>query len=62
MKREETTLKKKVEKKGFTDKEFIDYLEERFRKLRQDEQKFRDEVLTKQSIYSKDPHYPKIET
>ncbi len=61
MKREEKTIDNKVREKGFSEQEFIDYLEERLRKLRQEEQKFREEALTKQAIYSKDSQYSKIE-
>lgn len=49
MKREEPVTAKSENKKGFSEAEFIDYLEERFRELRLDEQKFRDEVLLKQA-------------
>lgn len=61
MKREEKSLNKKEGEKGFSDQEFIDYLEERLRKLRQEEQKFREEALRRQSIYSKSSEYSKIE-
>jgi hypothetical protein len=49
MKREEPVAAKSEKKKGFSEAEFIDYLEERFRELRLDEQKFRDEILLKHS-------------
>ncbi len=45
MKRDETNSRNGEKKTGFSEKEFLEYLEERFRKLRLDEQKFREEVL-----------------
>ncbi len=47
MKRETKNSPDKEKKTGFSEKEFLEYLEERFRKLRLDEQKFREEVLAK---------------
>lgn len=61
MKREERTVEKIENKTGFSEQEFIDYLEERFRKLRLEEQKFRDEVLAKQSADEKNSQYSKME-
>ena len=59
MKREKI-IKQKIDKKtGFSEEEFIDYLEERFRMLRLDEQKFRDEVLAKNSWLEKASQYSK---
>lgn len=45
MKREKKNFEVNEKKSGFSEKEFLEYLEERFRKLRLDEQKFRDEAL-----------------
>ncbi len=50
MKREEKNSKEKEQKTGFSEKEFIEYLEERFRKLKLDEQKFREEVLAESAF------------
>jgi hypothetical protein len=52
-----TTLDRKT---VFSEKEFQDYLEERFRKLKLDEQKFRDEVLTKNILPDKSDQYTKL--
>lgn len=46
MKREEEKSRNVVRKTGFSEKEFMEYLEERFRKLKLEEQKFREEVLS----------------
>ena len=45
MKREKENSQVNEKKSGFSEKEFLEYLEERFRKLRLDEQKFREEAL-----------------
>lgn len=47
MKRDETKPRDTEKKTGLTEKQFIEYLEERFRKLKQDEQRFRNEVLAR---------------
>lgn len=47
MKREIKEAKSTEQKAGLTEKEYIEYIEERFRKLKQDEQKFRNEALTR---------------
>ncbi len=49
MKRDEKKSQNNENTKGFSEKEFMEYLEERFRKLKLDEQKFREEVLTRNS-------------
>ncbi|HSD62484.1 MAG TPA: hypothetical protein VLB50_01765 [Ignavibacteriaceae bacterium] len=61
MNRDEKTTEKEGNKRGFSEQEFIDYLEERFRKLRLEEQKFREEVLLKQSMDDKSSHISKME-
>ena len=60
MKREEKKPQEYVKKAVFTEKEFIEYLEERFRKLRLDEQKFREEVLTRNTFMNDNLKYPKL--
>jgi hypothetical protein len=60
MKREEKNYKAKEKKSGFSEKEFLAYLEERFRKLRLDEQKFREEVLAGSTYLSSNRNYTKI--
>ena len=60
MKREEKKIQEYVRKAVFTEKEFIEYLEERFRKLRLDEQIFREEVLTRNTIMNDNSKYPKL--
>lgn len=61
MNREEKTTEKEESKRGFSEQEFIDYLEERFRKLRLEEQKFREEVFLKQTMDDKNSQLSKIE-
>lgn len=60
MKRDETKSHGSVKKKGLTDKEFIQYLEERFRKLKMDEQKFREEVLAGSITRGASSNYSKV--
>jgi hypothetical protein len=60
MKIEKKLTQKSEEKTGFSEKEFIDYLEERFRKLKLDEQKFRDEVLAQKRALGKNSQFTKI--
>ncbi len=48
------------EKAGFSEKEFIEYLQERFRKLKLDEQKFREEVLSGQTYFSDNRNFTKV--
>jgi len=50
MKRDERSVVKTGKKPVFSEKDFIDYLEERFRKLTLDEQKFRDEVAARKAL------------
>lgn len=59
MKRDEKLTQKVEKKPGFSEKDFIDYLEERFRKLKQDEQKFRDEVLARHGLIDGNDQYLK---
>ena len=60
MKREEEKSKEIQNKAAFTEKEFIEYLEERFRKLRLDEQKFREEVLARNTYRNESSEYLKL--
>ena len=60
MKREGKKTQEYIRKAVFTEKEFIEYLEERFRKLRLDEQKFREEVLTRNTFMNDNLKYPKL--
>ncbi len=59
MKRDKRAKANTGEKPVFGEKEFIDYLEERFRKLRLDEQNFREEVLARNALLGKNPDYNK---
>ncbi|HKB84772.1 MAG TPA: hypothetical protein VKD08_01285 [Ignavibacteriaceae bacterium] len=59
MKRDEKKTQD-TENKGFSEKEFMEYLEERFRKLKLDEQKFREEVLAKNSYLERNSDYTKL--
>jgi len=61
MKRDKTKSQDSVKKKGLTEKEFIDYLEERFRKLKMDEQKFREEVLAGSITRDASSNYSKMQ-
>ncbi len=60
MKRDEKKTQNTEEKKGFSEQEFMEYLEERFRKLKLDEQKFREEVLAKNSYLERNSEYIKL--
>lgn len=60
MKRDETKSQGSGKKKGLTEKEFIEYLEERFRKLKIDEQRFREEVLAGSITREATSNYSKI--
>ena len=60
MKREEEKSVEIQNKAVFTEKEFTEYLEERFRKLRLDEQKFREEVLTRNTYRKENSKYLKF--
>ncbi len=57
MKRDENKPRNTKKKTGLTEKQFIEYLEERFRKLKQDEQKFRNEVLARSTYSVKNSGY-----
>ena len=60
MKREEKNSQQKEQKTGFSEKEFMEYLEERFRKLKLDEQKFREEVLAGSAHLNNSRNYTKV--
>ncbi len=60
MKREEKNSQNDEKKKGFSEKEFLEYLEERFRKLRLDEQKFREEVLAGSTFLNSNKSFTKV--
>jgi hypothetical protein len=60
MKREKKNSKVQEKKTGFSEKEFLEYLEERFRKLKLDEQKFREEVLSGNTYLNNGRTYPKV--
>jgi hypothetical protein len=59
MTRDKRLLYKDEKQTGLSEKQFVHYLDERFRRLRLDEQKFREEVLTKRSILNKNSQYIK---
>ena len=59
MKRDERSVTNTGKKPVFSEKEFIDYLEERFRKLTLDEQKFRDKVSARKALLNKNLNYTK---
>jgi hypothetical protein len=61
MKRDITKSDGRVKKKGLTEKEFIEYLEERFRKLKMDEQRFREEVLAGNISRDTNSNYSKMQ-
>jgi hypothetical protein len=60
MKRDEKNSQVNDKKSGFSEKEFLEYLEERFRKLRLDEQKFREEVLAGSTYLSSSRNFTKL--
>ncbi len=60
MKREEKISQEKEKKSGFSEKEFLEYLEERFRKLRLDEQKFREEALAGNTYLNSSSTFTKV--
>jgi hypothetical protein len=59
MKRENESKVELPKKTVFSEKEFLDYLEERFRKLKLEEQKFREEVLAGNVLLEKTAQYTK---
>ncbi len=59
MKRENENKVELPKKTVFSEKEFLDYLEERFRKLKLEEQKFREEVLAGNVLLEKTAQYTK---
>ena len=59
MKRDKKSEASIGKKPVFSEQEYIEYLEERFRKLGADEQKFRDEVLTTKALLNKNSNYTK---
>jgi len=60
MKREEIKSQDAGKKTGLSEKQFIEYLEERFRKLKLDEQKFREEVLARSQYPANNSGYAKL--
>lgn len=60
MKREEKKSHDDEKKTGFSEKEFMEYLEERFRKLKLEEQKFREEALEGSSYLNRNSDYIKL--
>ena len=60
MKRDAKNSEVKENKPVFSEKEFLEYLEERFRKLRLEEQKFREEVLAGNTNLSSNRNYTKL--
>lgn len=60
MKREQEKSRNVVRKTGFSEKEFMEYLEERFRKLKLEEQKFREDVLSGSFNIKRNTDYVKL--
>ncbi len=60
MKREEKKSQDSKKKTGFSEKEFMEYLEERFKNLKLEEQKFREEVLAGNSNLNRNSDYLKL--
>lgn len=60
MKREEIKSQYAVKKKGLSDKQFIEYLDERYRKLKLEEQKFREQVLARSRYTTGNSDFAKL--